>query len=183
MAIYITSDLHFGHQKEFLWKPRGFHSLEEMEKQIVLNWNGLINEDDDVYVLGDLMLNDDSHGLSLIEKLNGKLYIVIGNHDTDRRIELYRALPNVVEISYAYRVRYKKFNFFLTHYPTLTSNYDDGETLHNKLINLCGHTHTQDRFCDFNKGLIYHCELDCQNNRPVSIEQIITDIKIKCGKI
>lgn len=183
MAIYITSDLHFGHQREFLWKPRGFQSLEEMEEQIVLNWNNLINEEDDVYVLGDLMLNDNNHGLSLIGELNGKLHIVIGNHDTDSRIELYKTLPNVVEIGYAYRLRYKKFRFFLTHYPTLTSNYDDGETLYNKLVNLCGHTHTKDKFCDFNKGLIYHCELDCQDNRPISIEQIINDIKIKCGKV
>lgn len=26
--IYMTSDLHFGHDREFIWKVRGFLSVE-----------------------------------------------------------------------------------------------------------------------------------------------------------
>ena len=54
--IFLTSDLHFGHNKEFIYKVRGFNSIEEMNEAIIERWNSVVNNDDDVYVLGDLML-------------------------------------------------------------------------------------------------------------------------------
>ena len=36
--IYFTSDTHFGHDRAFIYKPRGFDSLEEMENKIIENW-------------------------------------------------------------------------------------------------------------------------------------------------
>ena len=47
------------------------------------------------------------------------------------------------------------------------------------MISLCGHSHSQDAFADWDKGLIYHVELDAHNNFPVSIDSIIKDIKNK----
>ena len=35
--IYFTSDTHFCHDKEFLYKPRGFSSIEEHDKTVVEN--------------------------------------------------------------------------------------------------------------------------------------------------
>ena len=32
MAIYLTSDWHFGHDREFIWKARGYSSVEEMNE-------------------------------------------------------------------------------------------------------------------------------------------------------
>ena len=37
--IWFTSDLHFCHDKEFLYKPRGFNSIEEHDTAIIQNWN------------------------------------------------------------------------------------------------------------------------------------------------
>lgn len=54
--IYFTSDLHFGHNKEFLYKSRGYNSLNEMTEDIILKWNSTVQNEDDVYILGDLML-------------------------------------------------------------------------------------------------------------------------------
>ena len=177
--IWITSDLHFNHDKEFLYKPRGFNSAETMMGYIMDRWNELVDENDDVYVLGDLMMNDDDITYTHLRKLKGRIHIVLGNHDTDRRIGLYRELPNVVEIEMAMRLRYKKFHFYLSHYPTLTSNYDDDKPLYARVINLCGHSHTKDPFADWEKGTIYHCELDAHNNEPVLIDDIIEDLKQK----
>ena len=101
--IYFTSDLHFCHQRDFLYAPRGFNSAEEMNSAVVANWNSLITDDDDVYVLGDLMLNDNDTGLQLIKQLKGKIHIVYGNHDTDARIELYKNCENIVEAAFAIR--------------------------------------------------------------------------------
>ena len=49
--------------------------------------------------------------------------------------------------------------------------------LKKKLINLCGHTHTDNKFKDMDKGLIYHVELDAHNNKPVLLDDIIDDLK------
>ena len=56
MAIWITSDLHFSHERDFVYGPRGFKSAQEMNETIISVWNRLIKPDDDVYVLGDLFV-------------------------------------------------------------------------------------------------------------------------------
>ena len=33
--IWLTSDLHFFHNREFVYKPRGFNSVEEMNEKII----------------------------------------------------------------------------------------------------------------------------------------------------
>ena len=180
--IYFTSDLHFSHNKEFLYGPRGFSSEGEMNEAIIENWNSVVTSEDDVYILGDLMLSNNDEGLKCIKQLKGKLHIVRGNHDTDNRMELYRNCWNVIEISEGKFFRYGKCHFYLSHYPCLTSNWDENKPLYTRIINLCGHTHTQDKFADFDKGLIYHVELDAHDCKPVNIEQIIEDIKEECER-
>lgn len=39
---YFTSDTHFGHNKEFVFKERGFNSVEEMNAAIIKNWNSVV---------------------------------------------------------------------------------------------------------------------------------------------
>lgn len=103
--IWFTSDTHFGwgHVKDFLWAPRGFNSIEEHDTAIIENWNSIVDPDDEVYHLGDVMLGDNEHGIKCLEQLNGRIHILIGNHDTDTRIQLYRQCKNVVSIDYALR--------------------------------------------------------------------------------
>ena len=33
--VYITSDLHFGHNQSFLYEPRGFSSIGEHDRVII----------------------------------------------------------------------------------------------------------------------------------------------------
>lgn len=171
--IWVTSDLHFGHDKAFCYGPRGFDSVEEMNEAIVRNWNELVEDEDDVYVLGDLMLGDTEKGLELLETLKGRLHIVKGNHDTDARILQYSECPNVVEIQDIIHLKVYKVHIYMSHYPTLVGNYDDGRSLRQSLLNLCGHSHTTDPFADWDKGRIYHCELDAHDMKPILIEEIL----------
>ena len=177
--IYVTSDTHFCHNREFLYGPRGFLSVGEMNAQLIHNWNSIVTFEDDVYLLGDLMLNNDEEGARCIKQLNGHLHIAIGNHDTDNRIELYRSFYNVVEVQFGYRLKYNGCHFLLTHYPTITSNFDYDKPMKARLFNLCGHSHTPDRFADWDKGGIYHTELDAHDNCPVSLDEVVTDIRSK----
>lgn len=175
--IYFTSDYHFCHNKEFLYKPRGFDTIEEMNEAIVENHNKIINHNDDVYILGDLILNDNNMGLSLIQRLNGKIHIILGNHDTDNRIQLYQTCDNVNSIAVAERLRYKKYHFLLSHYPSFTGNLQK-ESLHQMTLNLYGHTHQKTNFFE-NYFFMYHVGVDSHNCYPISIDNIIEDIKEK----
>ena len=135
---------------------------------------------DDLYLLGDLMLGDNEHGLDCLRQLNGNLHILWGNHCTDVRKELYKTLPNVVEtLGYAGIFKYNKWRFYLSHYPTLTANYDDyDKPFRVRLWNLYGHTHSKNIFEFMDRGWqSYNIAVDAHDCCPVSIDQIIKDIK------
>lgn len=42
--IWVTSDLHIGHNKEFVYKERGFQSIEEHDSALLSNWNELVSQ-------------------------------------------------------------------------------------------------------------------------------------------
>lgn len=176
-SIYITSDTHFGHSKPFLYEPRGFKNIYEHDNTIIKNWNEIVQPEDDIYLLGDVMLNNNNDGLSCLKQLKGRIHIIRGNHCTDVRIALYKECWNVVEVADAKWLKVGKQSFFLSHYPCLTSNYDCDKPIKRRTISLCGHSHTKNKFEDMDKGLIYHCELDCHNCYPVLLDNIINDIK------
>ena len=176
--IFVTSDLHFNHDKEFVYKPRGFNTVEEMNTAIINNWNSIIDNEDDIYVLGDLMLGDNEKGLECIKQLNGRLHIILGNHDTAVREQIYtEQCDNVIEVKYATIIKYRKYHFYLSHYPTMTANFDS-DSLHNCLINLYGHTHQKTNFYN-EMPFIYHIGLDSHNNTPVLLDDAIEDMKKK----
>lgn len=175
--IWVTSDLHLGHNKSFIYESRGFQSIEEHDQAIIENWNSLVSWDDEVWCLGDLMLNDNEGGIHKINQLAGKIYIIAGNHDTTNRIQMYANIrPTILTMGLARRIEHQGYSFYLSHYPTICSNYDDNKPLHRKVISLCGHRHISDPFYDMDKGIIYHVELDAHDNKPCLLDDIIQDI-------
>lgn len=154
-----------------------------MSEAIVKNHNEVVGPEDDVYMLGDAMLNDNDAGIKYLKQLKGKIHIICGNHDTAARLEAYNNCWNVVEVCAAKMMKIKGYHFFLSHYPALTANYDDDKPLKTKVISLCGHVHTQDKWHDWDKGIIYHCEMDAHNCYPVEINTIIQDIKEKLNEV
>lgn len=174
--IYVTSDLHFGHDREFIWKARGYSSIDDMNINLVSKWNNTVTDEDDVYVLGDLMLGLPQN-IEYIKKLKGKLHIVLGNHDTRSREEMYRTLDNVVEVFHAIRLDYKQYHFLMTHYPCLTGNLEK-ESLKQMTLNLYGHTHQTNDFYE-DRPYMYHCGVDSHDGYPVDLDHIIEDMKAK----
>lgn len=178
MSIWICSDWHANHDKPFIWEDRGFNNVDEMNKEIIRRHNELVLPEDEVYTLGDCCLGGDlDFGKNFIESLNGKIHIIRGNHCTDKKAEMYLTCKNVLDVSYGTTLKYKKYHFFLSHYPCLTSNFDSEEPLKMKTISLCGHSHTKDCFADIDKGLIFHCEMDTNDCRPWLLDDIIEKIK------
>lgn len=179
MAIWVASDLHLGHDRQFLWGPRGFQSSLEHDEAVVRNWNAVVESEDDVYVLGDIMLGDNAHGAEYFSRLNGRIHLVRGNHDSDVRWnQVYPELPNVVEMcGLAHMLRYRKYHFVLTHWPMMTGNLEK-ESLHQCTLNLFGHTHSKNKFYE-DRPYMYNVALDANNNTPVLLDDIIERMKAK----
>ena len=173
--IFATSDLHFCHNREFIWGARGFKSIEEHDAEIIKRWNEVVTAEDDVYILGDLMLGDNAHGIHCLSQLNGKLHILTGNHCTSARQKLYHTLENMVEFcGCATTIKYKKKQLYLSHYPTITSNMEANP--HQAVFNLYGHTHQTTNFYN-GQPFMYHVGVDSHNCYPVLLDDIITEIK------
>lgn len=179
--IFFTSDTHFGHDRAFLWQPRGFANSEEHDEKVIENWNAVVGENDIVYHLGDVMLGDNNHGIECLKRLNGKIKIIRGNHDTDTRIKLYEQLDNVELLGWAEVIKYKKYQFYLSHHPTYTSNLEKEPHLRAHLLNLYGHTHQKEKFYN-DIPFMFHVGMDSNNSTPILIDDIIETMKKEVEK-
>ena len=183
--IWLTSDLHLFHNRTFIYENRGFSSIEAMNEVIEKNWNDLIHDDDEVYVLGDLMVGgkavSNDVGMEVVRRLKGRKHIIIGNHDTIARIQLYRQEESIVEVQYALLMRYKGRSIYMSHFPTFTSDpkHEDPDQW---IINFFGHTHTKERFFE---GLpfMYNVALDAHEMKPVALDEALAEIKKYYSKL
>ena len=112
----------------------------------------------------------------MLSELQGNINIILGNHDTYNRISIYHDCGFNV-IGHAEMLKYNGYHFFLSHYPTITTNYDD-KSLKQRILNLHGHIHDKNKFYD-DSPFMYNVALDAQDCKPISIESVIDDIKIK----
>ena len=174
-TLQVISTLVKSHDREFIWKVRGYENLEAMEQDYIKKYNSIVNQDDDVYILGDLMLGPNSERtLELIRQLNGKLHLVRGNHDTDTRWKRYEELPNVVSMTEGQFLKYGKYHFYLSHFPCMTGNLEK-ESLKQMTLNLYGHTHQKSNFYN-DIPYMYHVGVDSHDGYPVAADTIIKEM-------
>lgn len=173
--IYFISDLHLQHNKEFIFTPRGFNTVEDMNETLIKNINDTVGEQDQLYILGDLVLGGNVDP-SIIKRINCQhIYMIIGNHDTDNRLEYYKTLSNITILGYASMLRFDGYRFYLSHYITLCTPITEAK-LKSKVINLFGHTHQKKKFYMDNPWSYCVCA-DANDNKPVSITEIINNCK------
>ncbi len=176
--IWFSSDLHLNHNKPFVYEPRSFLNVYDMNYTIIKNFNNVVAADDDLYLLGDLFLGELEEGIELFKQLPGKIHLVWGNHCTNNRKEAMSKCHNVVEvIGYATILKYNKWHFYLSHFPTCTTNFDDYQKpLNQRTLCLSGHTHSKELFEPCGS---YNVAVDAHNCFPVSIDDIVNDFKVK----
>ena len=79
---YYISDCHFFHRSLLSsMDRRPFSSVEEMNETMIAKWNAKVRKNDEVVILGDLSLGNGSETASVVSRLNGRLYLIMGNHD------------------------------------------------------------------------------------------------------
>ena len=182
--IYFTSDTHFCHNQEFLYGPRGFTNVDDMNEAIIENWNKRVKPNDIVYHLGDTMLNDNIKGIECFKRLNGQIFLIWGNHDTQNRTNALfeECRHKMLGGWYAFVIKEGKHSIYLSHYPTLTSNFDE-KHFNQHVISLHGHIHAKKNWMIPTNPFIYHVGVDSHNCTPVHIDEVLSDIRQRWNEI
>jgi len=83
--LHFTADNHFMHNNVIEYCGRPFDGLEDMNEQMINNWNNVVKEEDIVFVLGDFIFRGtQKHWNYFISKLNGFIWLIKGNHDVEK---------------------------------------------------------------------------------------------------
>lgn len=80
-TTWFTSDLHLGHANIIEYCDRPYHSVNEMNADLVNRWNQRVADGDVVYVIGDFAMGQLDESLKLVEQMNGVKILIPGNHD------------------------------------------------------------------------------------------------------
>jgi calcineurin-like phosphoesterase family protein len=84
MTTWIGSDLHFGHSNILKYCPETrarFASVDDMNAQMIQEWNELVMSDDTVYLLGDIAFLPAAKAVDILNQLKGTKILIQGNHD------------------------------------------------------------------------------------------------------
>lgn len=114
---YFISDLHFGHKNCLAFDNRPFNTVEEHDEYIIKSWNDTVDIDDDVYILGDISWYNSTKTIEIFRKLNGRLHLIKGNHDTAvlKNPELRSLFVEITDYKELYLD--KNTSIILCHYP------------------------------------------------------------------
>lgn len=79
---YYIADTHFYHESILnRMDNRGFETVEMMNEYMIEKWNAKVRKNDEVVILGDFCWGKAEQANELLERLNGQLYMIRGNHD------------------------------------------------------------------------------------------------------
>lgn len=79
--IFFTSDTHFNHSNILKYCKRPFSSIEEHDEELIKRWNDKVPKNGIVFHLGDVAFGSKKKVSDILNMLNGKIYLIIGNHD------------------------------------------------------------------------------------------------------
>jgi calcineurin-like phosphoesterase family protein len=134
--IFFTSDLHLYHKNILAYCPstRTGSDADIMVEHLIMAWNEQVSQDDEVYIIGDLAIGNIEKTRNALYRLNGKLHLIRGNHDTDKLIDVVK--DRFESIEHYKKIYINKVQFILFHYPIF-----EWEDAHKGSIHLHGHTH------------------------------------------
>jgi len=168
MTIFFLSDTHFHHKKILDYCARPFVDKFEQDRQLIKNWNDTVGPNDEVYHLGDFAFASKRKILEILEQLNGRIYLIRGNHDQKIKGEVsekFGFVRNYYEIKIKDETGKQNQLVVMCHYPFESWNKKGRGSIH-----LHGHTHgkTSQMPCRIDVGV------DSNNYRPLSEYEIIS---------
>lgn len=130
--VYFIADTHFYDRKCIQYDNRPFAGVEDMNEALIRNWNGVVQPEDTVYIVGDFSYGVGADIVSAAQRLKGHKILIKGNHDND--VNLKYAFEEIYEYK---EVPLSNGTVILSHYPL--SSFKDmqkGGTVH-----IYGHVH------------------------------------------
>lgn len=127
--MFITADLHLGHDAIRRHTNRPFMSVEQMDAALIANWNNTVPRKGTVIVVGDFAWKDHAKYLN---RLHGKKILIVGNHDKMNQA----ARSQFTEVHHILCRVFQKKPAVFCHYPMLSWPGSTHGSWH-----LCGHSH------------------------------------------
>lgn len=154
-----------------------------MNGALISNWNKVVKPSDIVFHLGDITLGGAEAWKLLIPRLNGKIHLILGNHDIRNWRNSYSNLFETV--SEQLTVKIDKKTFILTHFPLLCYHGTWGTEMN--VWNLHGHVHVcknkpANTGKDFERMKLafptqYDVGVDLNNYTPISFDEVKSRIE------
>ncbi len=166
--LFFTSDHHFGHKNIIKYSERPFQNVDEMDETLINRWNEKIGPNDDVYHLGDVGLCHPGRLREILDRLNGNIYLIKGNHEKSALACRYRFewirdyYELVIDDSEAPRGRQL---IVLFHYAIREWN-----TKHWGSYQLYGHSHGS--LPDDPNARAFDVGVDCHDFYPLSYQEV-----------
>ena len=181
---FYTSDLHLDHSSMLKFEPesRPFNTIDEMNEALIKKWNDKVKQDDEVYILGDFCFdNKGDRATYFLKRLNGKKYLIKGNHDSfigkpqfdESQLEYIKIYDEIDDY-----VNGEKVHVCLFHYPIAVWNKKHYHAYH-----LFGHIHSNKsdsmhHALEFDLGdHAFNVGVDVRNLEPVTLEEMIKEAK------
>lgn len=79
--IFFTSDSHFSHANIINLCKRPFKDVNEMNEALIEKWNAKVKPNNEVYHLGDFAYRSGPELEDIVNRLNGRIYLIKGNHE------------------------------------------------------------------------------------------------------
>lgn len=157
---FFTADWHFDDQNIIEYCNRPFKNVNEMNNEIINKFNERITNNDDVYILGDLIVHTETNLQQLekyIRKMNGNKILILGNHDRFKPFEY-------IDIGFQSVHTYFRHNkFHLVHDPAC-SIID----IYNHWC--VGHIHTLFKEIQRNSSNVMNVGVDVWDFYPIGID-------------
>lgn len=195
---YYISDLHIGHKNVLNcegssnFDGRSFKTFDEMNQTILNNWNSIVNNGDNVYLLGDTLWKETEENIKLISQFKGNLHAIRGNHCRFKDARYRRLFVEICDYKeLSDNIKGKNYGVVLFHYPIMfwnkmrQVNNDGSPRTKNYNILLYGHTHNSQEELLYQQFLEYVNDnygygamafnVGCMhwNYTPVTLEQIL----------
>lgn len=145
---YYIADLHFFHENiNTRLDCRGFADVEEMNEYMKYKWNRKVRSNDEVVIIGDLSWGTAEQTNELLEQLQGRLFLITGNHDKLVKRPEFKS-SRFIWIKPYEELLDNRRKVVLCHYPIMCYNgqYRLDEAGNPRAYMLHGHVHdTQDQ--------------------------------------
>lgn len=166
--IFIISDTHFGHRNIIEYCNRPFIDVVKMDNAIIENWNKAVTPEDIVYHLGDFWFGNKETFNGYMDRLNGKIHLIKGNHDKLKNIDVSR----LESFSDYQLLEYKGKRILLIHYPIHHMEYKVKRP-QGIQYDLCLFGHVHNHIDIVNDKKHWNVSLEVMGYRPVKLDVIL----------